>query len=137
MIVMMLTLIFSTKRAHSSSGISSPMLTTMPRYPPSLARLTLPPSTSRRRLPCRSRSRSSMFSLFHFPPITLTNPSAGRRLSSGFCRSVTFGRRSESIRRPHSPSESQRAPASPHLEYFSSSAFHGNSSDKTPTKLNP
>ena len=69
---------------------------------------------------------------FHFlPPVTLTNPSAGQRLSSGFCRSVTFGR-SESIRGPPPPSESQRAPAPAHLEleYFSQT-FHGNSTDKT------
>ena len=55
---------------------------------------------------------------FHFlPPVTLTNPSAGR-LSSGFCRSVTFAFPSESIR-PPPPSESQRASAvSSGREYF-------------------
>ena len=69
------------------------------------------------------------FHWFHSPFITLTNPSG--RWSSGFCRSVTFGR-SESIRGPPPPSESQRASAPAHLEleYFSQT-FHGNSTDKT------
>ena len=58
------TLMFSTKTAHSSSGMSSPTLTTMPRYPPSLANVTLPPSTSSRRLPCRRRRRRCR-SIFH------------------------------------------------------------------------
>ena len=54
---------------------------------------------------------------FHSPSITLTNPS-GRRLSSGFCRSVTFGFRSESISLPAPPSKSQQASGQPHLQLY-------------------
>ena len=54
---------------------------------------------------------------FHSPSITLTNPS-GRRLSSGFCRSVTFGFRSESISLPAPPSKSQQASGQTHLQLY-------------------
>ena len=75
---------------------------------------------------------------FHSPSITLTNPS-GRRLSSGFCRSVTFGFRSESISLPAPPSKSQQVSGQPHLQLY---IFLPNISrklnwDQTSTKLNP